>query len=260
MIVLIDNYDSFVHNLARYLSRLGQSVRVERNDGPTVCEVVAMRPSAIVLSPGPCGPHEAGICIPLVHAAAAANIPLLGVCLGHQAIGAAFGLEVTRARPCHGAASWITHDGRDEFQGMPNPMQVGRYHSLIVKEPGPTHVLEATAFSNDRLVMALRHKTARCHGWQFHPESILTVQGYDLLKRFLCLADIPFEDEANLDEGHRVVLDPPAGSGEMDAHLSVATTCCFPAVLGKRRTEPAAPAPIDPQAAKTSDAQFRANT
>jgi anthranilate synthase component 2 len=181
VIVLIDNYDSFVHNLARYLRELGWSTEVLRNDAATVGEVAALDPSAIVISPGPGTPDDAGISVPLVRALGPA-VPILGVCLGHQCIAAAFGGRVVRARrPMHGKASPIRHDGRAELAGLPNPLTATRYHSLVVAPEDLPAELEASAWSEEGEIMALRHREHRIVGLQFHPESILTERGHDLL-------------------------------------------------------------------------------
>ncbi|RFB78339.1 anthranilate synthase component II [Methylovirgula sp. 4M-Z18] len=188
MILIIDNYDSFVFNIARYLNELGETVEVKRNDAIDVAAVLRLAPQAVVLSPGPCTPDEAGISLDLVHAASG-KIPLLGICLGHQAIGQAFGGTVKRARhPLHGQASAIAHDGTGVFAGLPSPMHVARYHSLIVELPATANDLRATAHANDGELMALAHLTHPTFGVQFHPESIITEQGYALLQNFLTIA------------------------------------------------------------------------
>jgi para-aminobenzoate synthetase component II len=187
VIIIVDNYDSFVANVARYIRVLGAEVRVLRNDAITVDEVAALRPEALVLSPGPCGPQEAGICVPLIRTLSG-RIPILGVCLGHQSIGAAFGATVTRARePMHGRASRITHDRTGLFAGLPSPLTVGRYHSLIVEGLAGTP-LEATATSREGEIMALAHRRHPTFGVQFHPESIMTEHGSDLFANFLAIA------------------------------------------------------------------------
>jgi anthranilate synthase/aminodeoxychorismate synthase-like glutamine amidotransferase len=186
VITIIDNYDSFVANVARYVRVLGHDVRVLRNDAVSVEEVAAARPDAIILSPGPCGPDEAGVCVPLIHALSG-RVPILGVCLGHQCIGAAFGAHVRRARrPMHGRASRITHDGTGLFAGLPSPLTVGRYHSLIVEDLAGTPI-EATATSEDGEIMALAHRSHPTFGVQFHPESIMTEHGFDLFANFLAV-------------------------------------------------------------------------
>ncbi|WP_428485446.1 anthranilate synthase component II [Rhodopila sp.] len=188
MILLIDNYDSFTFNLYHFLGDLGAQCEVWRNDKLTVDQALAMRPEAIVLSPGPCTPTEAGICLDLI-AAAAGRIPLLGVCLGHQAIGQAFGGAVIRApQPMHGKVSGITHDGTDILAGLPSPFQATRYHSLIVERDTLPDTLVPTARTDDGLIMAMRHRTLPIHGVQFHPESIASQHGHAILARFLALA------------------------------------------------------------------------
>ena len=188
MIVLIDNYDSFTYNLYQYLCELGADVRVIRNDAATVAEIVAMAPERVVLSPGPCTPKEAGICVPLIHALAG-HVPILGVCLGHQAIGAAYGGEVVRApNLMHGKVSAVHHTGQGVFRGLPSPFTAIRYHSLVVARETVPDVLEVTAETADGLVMGFRHRTIpSLEGVQFHPESILTEHGHQLLGNFLDL-------------------------------------------------------------------------
>ncbi len=196
MILVIDNFDSFVHNLARYIGELGHERRTIRTDAITVEEAVALRPQAILLSPGPCGPDKAGISVPLARAAAENGIPLLGVCLGHQAIAAAFGGQIRRAaRPVHGKPARIAHDGAGIFHGLPNPFTAARYHSLIAELPenGP---LRATAFAEDGTLMALAHETLPVFGVQFHPESVLTEHGHALLANFLMLAGVKHREKA----------------------------------------------------------------
>jgi anthranilate synthase/aminodeoxychorismate synthase-like glutamine amidotransferase len=190
MILLIDNYDSFVHNLARYFRRLGQTTQVVRNDQITAAQALALKPEAIVLSPGPCTPAEAGCSLALVRQAAG-RVPLLGVCLGHQAIAAAFGGRVVRAGvPVHGQASPILHAGEGLFAGLPSPLSVGRYHSLVVEEATLPQELCVTARLEDGTIMALAHRRWSIWGVQFHPESILTEGGYVLLANFLTLAGL----------------------------------------------------------------------
>ena len=187
MILLIDNYDSFTFNLLHFLGDLGAACEVVRNDQLTVDDAMARSPEAIVLSPGPCTPNEAGICLPLI-TAAAGRIPLLGVCLGHQAIGQAFGGSVIRApAPMHGKVSAVTHGGTDIFEGLPSPFEATRYHSLIVDAQGFPDALEATAHTGD-IVMGLRHRTMPIFGVQFHPESIASQYGHDILRNFLSIA------------------------------------------------------------------------
>lgn len=183
MILLIDNYDSFVHNLARYLRRLGQETRVIRNDKITLGEVKRMGPDAIVLSPGPCAPQQAGVSLELAKELYR-EIPLLGICLGHQVIAEALGGSVRRANePVHGRASAVVHRGQGLFAGLPSPLTVGRYHSLIVADL-PSY-LQVDAWLADGTPMAISHRELPVHGLQFHPESILTERGYDLLVAFL---------------------------------------------------------------------------
>jgi anthranilate synthase/aminodeoxychorismate synthase-like glutamine amidotransferase len=189
MILLIDNYDSFTFNLVHFLGDLGAEVEVRRNDALTSQEALAMRPEAILLSPGPCTPNEAGICLPLIGAAAAAGVPLLGVCLGHQAIGQAFGGAVVRAPvPVHGKVWDIHHGGSDIFAGIPSPFQATRYHSLMVRREDLPADLVVTAWTEDGLIMGLAHRQLPIWGVQFHPESIASQHGHDLLRNFLTLA------------------------------------------------------------------------
>jgi anthranilate synthase component II len=185
VILLIDNYDSFTYNLYQYLCELGAEVRVVRNDAITVHEVRELAPERIVISPGPCTPGEAGISVDLIQELAG-QVPILGVCLGHQAIGAAFGARVVRApMVMHGKMSSITHDGRGVFSGLPNPFTATRYHSLIVEEDSLPDCLEVTARSEDGVIMGLRHRECDISGVQFHPESILTTGGHRLLANFI---------------------------------------------------------------------------
>ena len=188
MILVIDNYDSFVFNLARYLSELGEEPEVLRNDALTVDTAIASAPDAILISPGPCGPKEAGISTALVQAAAEKHIPLLGVCLGHQCIVEAFGGRIARAdAPRHGKASAIAHNGTGIFEGLPSPLTVGRYHSLIAEMESLPDCLSVTARTNDQAetVMGVAHESLPVFGVQFHPESVLTEHGHDLLANFL---------------------------------------------------------------------------
>jgi anthranilate synthase component 2 len=188
MIVLIDNYDSFAFNLVHYLGELGADVVVHRNDKVTPDEVVAADPDAIVLSPGPCTPNEAGICLDLI-GKAAATIPMLGVCLGHQAIGQAFGGSVVRGpAPVHGKLSDIRHEAKGVFRGINGPFKATRYHSLVVDRTGLPSELTVTAETDDRLIMGLAHAKLPVHGVQFHPESIASEHGHQILKNFLELA------------------------------------------------------------------------
>src|SRR5271166_777822 len=190
MVFVLDNYDSFTYNLVQYLGELGAEVVVRRNDEVTPEEVEAMRPERILLSPGPCTPGEAGILVPLIRhmAASPRRIPILGVCLGHQAIGEAFGGKVIRAPEImHGKTSQIAHDGKTVFSGLPNPFPATRYHSLIVERTRLPDCLEISATSPDGLIMGLRHKQMKVEGVQFHPESVLTGAGKELLANFLRL-------------------------------------------------------------------------
>lgn len=188
MFVLIDNYDSFTYNLWHFLGELGAEVEVWRNDKITVDEVMAKAPTGIILSPGPCDPDQAGICLDLV-VAAAPTIPMLGVCLGHQAIGQAFGGKVVRAAvPMHGKLSQMHHQGIGVFKDLPQDLEATRYHSLTIQRDDLPEVLEVTAETEDGLIMGLQHRELNVHGVQFHPESIATEHGYHLLANFLTLA------------------------------------------------------------------------
>jgi anthranilate synthase component 2 len=188
MIVLIDNYDSFTFNLVHYLGGLGAQVTVWRNDKITADAVLATDPEAIVLSPGPCTPNEAGICLDLIKKASG-SVPILGVCLGHQAIGQAFGGDVVRAPlPVHGKLSEISHGSQGIFRGINGPFRATRYHSLVVDRTTLPRDLEVTAETADRLVMGLAHRSLPIHGVQFHPESIASEHGHLMLKNFLALA------------------------------------------------------------------------
>ena len=187
MIVLIDNYDSFTFNLFHYLGGLGADVAVHRNDKISVADVIASQPDAIVLSPGPCTPNEAGICLALIEKAAP-TIPILGVCLGHQAVGQAFGGKVVRAAPVHGKVSEIKHNGTGVFRGINGPLNATRYHSLVVERASMPAALKVNAETDDRLVMGLMHETLPVHGVQFHPESIASEHGHLMLKNFLDIA------------------------------------------------------------------------
>ena len=186
MLTVIDNYDSFTYNLVQYFWELGAEVRVYRNDEKTAAAVIAERPDHLVISPGPCSPSEAGISLDVIRLAAEAGIPLLGVCLGHQSIGQAFGGVVRRAgRLMHGKTSRIVHDGRGVFTGLPSPFTATRYHSLVVDDALPG-CLEATAHSEDQHeLMGVRHRTLPIEGVQFHPESFLTEHGHAMLRSFL---------------------------------------------------------------------------
>lgn len=191
MILLIDNYDSFVFNLARYFQRLGQPTEVVRNSAIDAAAAQALRPAAIVLSPGPCTPLEAGASLEIVRALHT-SIPMLGICLGHQVIAQALGGRVVRSpEPVHGRSSRILHNGRGVFAGLASPLVAGRYHSLVVDEPSLPDSLEVTARTEDGLLMAMSHRRLPLVGLQFHPESILTPEGYPMLAGFLKLAGVP---------------------------------------------------------------------
>jgi anthranilate synthase component 2 len=185
MLLMIDNYDSFTYNLVQYLGELGQDVIVRRNDEVTLEQIEAMKPDHIVVSPGPCTPNEAGISVPLIERFAG-EIPLLGVCLGHQSIGQAFGGRIVHARALmHGKTSPILHNGRGVFRALPNPFVATRYHSLVIERETLPECLEITAWSEEGEIMGVRHKTLAVEGVQFHPESILTEKGHDLLRHFV---------------------------------------------------------------------------
>jgi anthranilate synthase/aminodeoxychorismate synthase-like glutamine amidotransferase len=185
VILLVDNYDSFTYNLFQYLGELGAETRVIRNDELTVDDAMATRPERIVISPGPGTPDQSGITLELIRRAAG-HVPLLGVCLGHQALGQAFGGSVVRApRLMHGKTSEVRHDGRTVFAGLPDPFTATRYHSLIVAKESVPDCLEVSAWTDDGIVMGLRHRSHPLEGVQFHPESILTSAGKDLLRNFL---------------------------------------------------------------------------
>ena len=189
MVFVLDNYDSFTYNLVQYLGELGAEVEVRRNDQVTVAEIEALRPERIVVSPGPCTPHEAGISIELIRHFTG-KVPVLGVCLGHQALGAAFGGMVIRAKNLmHGKTSQVEHDGKTIFRGVPSPMTATRYHSLIVAEDQLPAELEVSAWTRDsdgtRVIMGLRHRKFPVEGVQFHPESVLTAEGKKLVANFL---------------------------------------------------------------------------
>jgi len=191
MIFVLDNYDSFTYNLVQYLGEMGQEVVVRRNDQVTIAEIEAMKPERILISPGPCTPQDAGISIELIKHFTG-KVPILGVCLGHQAMGAAFGGNVVRARQLmHGKTSQVEHDGRTIFRDVPSPMEATRYHSLIVAEKGFPKDLEVSAHTTDsagnRVIMGLRHKRYPVEGVQFHPESVLTAHGKQLIRNFLSL-------------------------------------------------------------------------
>jgi anthranilate synthase component II len=189
MLLLIDNYDSFTYNLVHFLGELGADVVVRRNDALTPAEALAMKPEGIVLSPGPCDPDKAGICLDLIREAAAVRMPLFGVCLGHQAIGQAFGGRVIRApAPMHGKISPMLHRGESVLAGLPSPFSATRYHSLIAPRDDLPACLTVTAETADGLIMGLAHRNLPIHGVQFHPESIASEHGHDLLANFLKLA------------------------------------------------------------------------
>jgi anthranilate synthase/aminodeoxychorismate synthase-like glutamine amidotransferase len=185
MLLMIDNYDSFTYNLVQYLGELGEDIKVFRNDKITIREIEVMDPEKIVISPGPCTPKEAGISVELIRYFTG-KIPILGVCLGHQSIGAAFGGEIIRApRLMHGKTSMILHDEKTIFEGLPNPFEATRYHSLVIRKETIPDCLEITAWTETGEIMGVRHKEAVIEGVQFHPESILTRVGKDLLRNFL---------------------------------------------------------------------------
>ncbi|MEM8591331.1 MAG: aminodeoxychorismate/anthranilate synthase component II [Pseudomonadota bacterium] len=192
MLLLIDNYDSFTYNLVHYLGELGAHVVVERNDALNVQQAMGMNPAGILLSPGPCDPDQAGICLALVEAAAETRTPLMGVCLGHQAIGQAFGGRVTRCGEIvHGKMGTMHHTGKGLFRGLPTPFEATRYHSLIVARDGLPDCLEVTAELEDGTIMGLEHKELPIKGVQFHPESIASEHGHALLRNFLDTMKVP---------------------------------------------------------------------
>ncbi len=192
MLLLIDNYDSFTFNLVHYIGELGTECVVKRNDALNVQEAMGLRPDGILLSPGPCDPDRAGICLALTEAAAEANIPLFGVCLGHQTIGQAFGGKVVRAGEIvHGKLGAMHHDGQGVFAGLPSPLQATRYHSLIVDRDSLPDCLEVTAWLEDGTIMGLQHKDKPIHGVQFHPESIRSEHGHGMLKNLLQTVPVP---------------------------------------------------------------------
>jgi anthranilate synthase/aminodeoxychorismate synthase-like glutamine amidotransferase len=185
MIVMLDNYDSFTYNLVQYLGEMGEELRVFRNDAVTVEEIAAMAPDRIIVSPGPCTPNEAGISVPLIQAMAG-KVPLLGVCLGHQSIGQAFGGEIVRAeRLMHGKTSPIIHRGKGVFRGLPSPFEGTRYHSLVIRRETLPDCLEVTAETEQGEIMGVRHRELPVEGVQFHPESVLTEHGKELLRNFV---------------------------------------------------------------------------
>ena len=192
MLLLIDNYDSFTYNLVHYLGELGAEVLVKRNDALNVQEAMGLKPSAILLSPGPCDPDQAGICLALTAAAAETRTPLLGVCLGHQVIGQAFGGKVVRCHEIvHGKLGTVLHAGKGVFKDLPSPFAATRYHSLVVQRDSLPESLEVSAWLDDGTIMGLRHKTLPIEGVQFHPESIASEHGHQLLQNFLDRVPVP---------------------------------------------------------------------
>ena len=192
MLLLIDNYDSFTYNLVHYFGELGEDVLVKRNDEVSVAEAMALGPAAILLSPGPCDPDQAGICLGLIAAAAKARTPLMGVCLGHQSIGQAFGGKVVRSNEIvHGKVGEILHGGKGVFASLPSPFKATRYHSLAVERGTLPDCLEITAEVADGTIMGLQHRSLPIHGVQFHPESIATEHGHTMLRNFLSIAKEP---------------------------------------------------------------------
>ncbi|SDH98322.1 anthranilate synthase component II [Lutimaribacter saemankumensis] len=192
MLLLIDNYDSFTYNLVHYLGELGADVEVHRNDALDVQQAMALKPAGILLSPGPCDPDQAGICLSLTQAAAETGTPLLGVCLGHQTIGQAFGGKVVRCHEIvHGKMGVMHHTGSGLFAGLPSPFEATRYHSLVVERDSLPDCLEVTAELEDGTIMGLQHRTLPIHGVQFHPESIASEHGHALLKNFLDMMKVP---------------------------------------------------------------------
>jgi anthranilate synthase component 2 len=189
MYLLIDNYDSFTYNLYHYLGEVGAEMEVVRNDQISVADALAMQPEGVILSPGPCTPNEAGICLEMVQACAERSLPLLGVCLGHQSIGQAFGGQIVRAQQVmHGKISEISHENKGLFAGLPNPLKVTRYHSLTIDPASLPDCLEVTARSDDGVIQGVQHKSLPIHGLQFHPESIASQRGKDMLANFLSLS------------------------------------------------------------------------
>ena len=187
MITLIDNYDSFTYNLVQYLGDLGVKTQIYRNDKITVDQIFAEKPKGILISPGPSDPDHAGICLDLIKAAAERNTPLFGVCLGHQAIGQAFGGKVIKAKPVHGKTDNIKHKGESVFKNLPSPFEATRYHSLIIEKKTLPKTLKITAETSDGIIMGVMHKTKPIHGVQFHPESVATQNGHAILKNFIDL-------------------------------------------------------------------------
>ncbi|MEM8980661.1 MAG: aminodeoxychorismate/anthranilate synthase component II [Pseudomonadota bacterium] len=192
MLLLIDNYDSFTYNLVHYFGELGAQVEVHRNDTLTVQDAMGLNPSGVVLSPGPCDPSQAGICLAMVEACAETQTPLLGVCLGHQSLGQAFGGKIVRhSEIVHGKMGKVRHSGKGVFAGLPSPFEATRYHSLVVERESLPDVLEITADLEDGTIMGLSHKTLPLHGVQFHPESIRSEHGHQMLKTFLDTTAVP---------------------------------------------------------------------
>jgi anthranilate synthase/aminodeoxychorismate synthase-like glutamine amidotransferase len=189
-VLVIDNYDSFVHNLARYLRLLGANTNVVRSDQITIAEIDALRPSAIVISPGPKDPQQAGVSIEAIQHFSR-SIPILGVCLGHQAIGEAFGATIIKTAPVHGRSSQIQHTGDGLFEYLPNPLKVGRYHSLVIDPNTLPNELEISATTDDGIIMAIQHRSHPIFGLQFHPESVLSEFGLEMLEHFLRIAGVP---------------------------------------------------------------------
>jgi len=220
MILVIDNYDSFVYNLSRYINELGCETRVLRNDQLSIDEIAACPPTAIVLSPGPGTPQAAGLCIPLIERLAP-KVPILGICLGHQAIGAALGARIVRAaEPVHGRTSRIHHDRLGLFTDLETPMTATRYHSLVIEESGLPPELLVRARTDDGLLMAVEHRKWPVFGLQFHPESILTVDGHGLLANFLRAAGLPVTSQIDGDRGPRNdgTLQQPVGPQDQPLH------------------------------------------
>ena len=185
MIILIDNYDSFTYNLVQYLGDLGVETHVHRNDQISVDEVMALKPKGLMISPGPSDPDHAGICLDLVKRAAEGSMPLFGVCLGHQTIGQAMGGKIVKQSPMHGKISSITHNNKSVFKDIPSPLDITRYHSLVIEKDTIPDTLEITAKTDDGIIMGVAHKTLPIHGVQFHPESIATEHGHVMLKNFI---------------------------------------------------------------------------
>jgi anthranilate synthase component II len=212
MLLLIDNYDSFAHNLGRYFERLGQRTTTVRNDAIDVAAVRDLRPAAIVLSPGPCTPYEAGASLDIVRALHT-DVPMLGVCLGHQVIAEALGGRIVRApSPVHGQTSPVTHSGTRLFDGLPSPINAARYHSLVAETKSLPAALRVTARTSDGVIMAFEHEKYNVFGVQFHPESILTEHGYQLLANFLKLAALPVKNDPRTltkDEHHKRTTSKP---------------------------------------------------